>query len=168
MLPLKISKNIIKYPESRITKESKELIEDLYGMGYSKNDIQKMTISQKDAQQKLKYLDVKKDKAFYEFYINGLNESKFSIPEEADNLYGLDEIYENYQNPHPLYVKYPQIGKRYLQISSSEGEHSYFYDKETDAIYSVDWSQLDDFNDGKLKPMFNSFYDFLEWYYSET
>ncbi len=167
MLPLKILKNIIKYPESRETKEAKALIEDLYNMGYSQNDIKEMTISRKDALNKLESLNIKKDTTLYEFYTNGLNEAGFLTPEEADDLYGLDEIYENYQIPHPLYAQYPQIGKRYLQISSAEGEHSYFYDKETDAVYSVDWSQLDDLNAGKLKPMFSSFYDFLEWYYSE-
>ncbi len=96
---------------------------------------------------------------FYSFVISPIG--------KGGQLFDLEEILESYQNPHPLYAKYPQIGKRYLQISSAEGEHSYFYDKETDAVYSVDWSQLDDLNAGKLKPMFNSFYDFLEWYYSE-
>ena len=66
-----------------------------------------------------------------------------------------------------MWKKYPQIGKRYLQLSSIEGEYSYFYDKETDALYGVDWGEMDDFMAGKLKPLFTSFYDFLEWYYSE-
>ena len=96
---------------------------------------------------------------FYSFVISPLG--------KGGQLFDLEEILENYHTPHPLYAQYPQIGKRYLQISSPEGEHSYFYDKETDAVYSVDWSQLDDLNAGKLKPMFNSFYDFLEWYYDE-
>ena len=167
MIPLKIYKNIIRYPENRATNEAKEIIEDLYNMGYSKDDINEMTISQEDAQEKLRRLNIKKNTVFYDFYMNGLNESNLSIPEEADELYGLDEIYESYKNSHPLYAQYPQIGKRYLQISSPEGEHSYFYDKETDAVYSVDWSQLEELNAGKLKPMFNSFYDFLEWYYGD-
>jgi hypothetical protein len=54
-----------------------------------------------------------------------------------------------------------------LQISSIEGEGSYFYDKKTDAVYDVDWGDMDDFMAGRLKPIFTSFYDFLEWYYSE-
>jgi hypothetical protein len=53
-----------------------------------------------------------------------------------------------------------------LQISSIEGEGSYFYDKKTDAVYDVDWGDMDDFMAGRLKPIFTSFYDFLEWYYS--
>ncbi len=86
---------------------------------------------------------------------------------KGDELYGLDEIIENYKKPFYLWEQYPEIGKRYLQISSIEGEGSYFYDKETDYLYGVDWGEMDDFMVGKLKPLFTSFYDFLEWYYSE-
>jgi hypothetical protein len=108
-------------------------------------------------------MGVKKNTAFYEFFINYAEES---FNEEADLLYGLDEIYEDYKNPFWA-DKYPNITDRYLQISSIEGEHSYFYDKETDAVYSVDWGEMDDLIAGKLEPQWKSFYDFLEWYYCE-
>jgi hypothetical protein len=42
-----------------------------------------------------------------------------------------------------------------------------FYDKKIDAVYEVDWGEMDDFMAGRLKPIFSSFYDFLEWYYNE-
>ncbi|WP_263834051.1 hypothetical protein [Sulfurospirillum oryzae] len=78
----------------------------------------------------------------------------------------LKEIVEEYR--HPFWGdKYPGIEQKYLRISSIEGEGSYFYDKETDAVYEVEWKDMDDFMAGKLQPLFTSFYDFLEWYYSE-
>ena len=85
---------------------------------------------------------------------------------KGEPLYDLEQIIKDYENPF-WKEQYPNITDNYLQISSIEGQGSYFYDKETDAVYDVDWSQMDDFMAGKLEPMFNSFYDFLEWYYSE-
>ena len=81
-------------------------------------------------------------------------------------MYDLEEILQNYNQPF-WGQKYPGIEQRYLQLSSIEGEYSYFYDKETDALYGVDWKDMDDFIAGKHTPLFTSFYDFLEWYYSE-
>jgi len=76
-------------------------------------------------------------------------------------IYSLDEILEESKNR--FWVPPPKkIEKRYLQLSSIEGEGSYFYDKETNALYDVDWQDMDDFITGKLKPLLTSFYDFLE------
>ena len=98
---------------------------------------------------------------FYSFAVGGCGPK-----ENADCLYTLEEIINDYKNPF-WKDQYPNLSDRYLRISSIEGEGSYFYDKETDAVYDVDWNQMDDFVAGKLKPKFNSFYDFLEWYYDE-
>jgi hypothetical protein len=86
---------------------------------------------------------------------------------KGDELFTLDQIIENYENSFWA-DEYPNITDRYLQLSSIEGEGSYFYDKETDAVYSVDWSEMDDFMAGKLQPTWKSFYDFLEWYYGDN
>ena len=98
---------------------------------------------------------------FYSFAVGGCG-----VREEADCLSTLEQIIQNYQQPF-WGRKYPGIEKRYLQLSSIEGEYSYFYDKETDALYGVDWKDMNDFMTGKLKPLFSTFYDFLEWYYGE-
>ncbi len=105
----------------------------------------------------LKYLD----SAFVDYFSFAIGGNG-----KGDELYGLEEILEDYKQPY-WGDKYPGIQKRYLQLSSIEGEYSYFYDKETDALYGVDWGEMEDFINGKLKPLFTSFYDFLEWYYSE-
>ena len=164
MLPKRVLSKIIYAMPKRTGSDYKNEIQELKSCGYDDVTIQKMLISQEDRRNALDEIGVKKNNPFYEYYLNYVDETK---KDYIDPIYSLDEIYENYQTPFPLYSKYPQIGKRYLQISSPEGEHSYFYDKETGAVYSVDWSRLEDLNEGKLKPMFNSFYDFLERYYSE-
>jgi hypothetical protein len=98
---------------------------------------------------------------FYSFCVGGCGPNS-----KADCLFTLEEILENAKAP--FHSKYSQIGKRYLQLSSIEGEYSYFYDTETDYIYGIYWNEMDDFFvKGKLsKPLFTSFYDFLEWYYT--
>jgi len=165
MLPNKIRKNIITYPKTRNEHDAIEKLKELQSIGYDDQTLKSMVISQEDAMLTMKEMNISEDTAFYEFYLNGFKELNYNI--EDDLLYGLDEIYENYKNPFYLWKKYPQIGKRYLQLSSIEGEWSYFYDKETDAVYGVDWGEMDDFMAGKLKPLLTSFYDFLEWYYSK-
>ena len=114
----------------------------------------------------LKTIGLKKETTFYKYY-----HDFYDLPDSdncpGEELYGLKEILEDYKDPF-WGEKYPGIEKKYLQFTSIEGEGSYFYDKQTDAVYDVDWNQMDDFMQGKLKPWFNSFYDFLEWYYSEA
>ena len=162
MLP----KNMISHvePLPKNMKDSKVMEEynkfkNLYGNDYVKSIIW----TQEQAKEKLNELGVKPNSTFFELYLNS-----FYDPDniKLDQLYGLSEIYEDYKNPFWA-DKYPNITDRYLQISSIEGEHSYFYDKETDAVYSVDWGEMDDFMAGKLEPQWKSFYDFLEWYYCE-
>ena len=96
---------------------------------------------------------------YYAFAIGGCEGEKSC-------LFDLDAIFDAYENPF-WGDQYPGIEKKYLQLSSIEGEYSYFYDKETDAMYGVDWDEMDDLIAGKLKPLVTSFYDFLEWYYTE-
>lgn len=112
------------------------------------------------------------DSAFVEFYSFAVGGCGY----KGEELFTLDQILENYQSQNWLNLfpervalkeKYPNAGERYLQFTSIEGEGSYFYDKETDYVYNVDWGQEEDMITGKLKPWFTSFYDFLEWYYSE-
>ena len=128
--------------------------------------IYELIITIYEAKKALDTMNIDKHTAFYEFYSTYICIDS-SEQEDADLMYDLNEILEDYKNPFCLWDKYPSIGKRYLQLSSIEGEWSYFYDKETDALYGVDWGEMDDFMAGKLDPLFTSFYDFLEWYYSE-
>ena len=164
MLPREIIKNIITKPTTRSEDTAIREMKELTSMGYHDKALKSMIISQEDAILSLEKMNILKKTAFYEYYLNGFNQSSYNL--EGDLLYGLSEILEDYKKPF-WSSQYPGIEKRYLRLSSIEGEWSYFYDKETDALYGVDWGGMDDFMAGKLKPLFTSFYDFLEWYYSE-
>jgi len=163
MLPHNVIPYVIKRPHSRNSEEGIDRINKLKSINYSDMNIINTIISQEDANNTLRKLGIKEDTIFYEFYLNfGDEASAYRI----ELLYSLGEIIENHKTPF-WGDKYPGIEKRYLILSSIEGEYSYFYDKETDALYGVDWGEMDDFMAGKLDPLFTSFYDFLEWYYSE-
>jgi len=116
-------------------------------------------LTQGDVGKILDTLKIRKDSSFHDFFLRdfdlprGLGEELEAISVIAFNDYWSDE--------------HPEIGKRYLQLTSIEGEGSYFYDKETDAVYDVNWGEEADMINGKKKPWFNSFYDFLEWYYGD-
>lgn len=97
---------------------------------------------------------------FYSFFSGGCG-----LRDEADPLFELQEVLDAYTNPFWGDV-YPGIENRFLQLSSIEGEHSYFYDKNSDSVYSADWSQMSDLMNEKLTPIFSSFEEFLEWFFS--
>jgi len=107
-------------------------------------------------------LGINKGTLFYELYIN----YRYFPLGKGSELSTLDQVVEDAESGFHS-DEYPEIGKRYLQISSIEGEGSYFYDKETDAVYDVHWGEEEDMISGRKEPWFHSFYDFLEWYYSD-
>ena len=161
MMPANIK--IIKTMKNRNSDEFNQEKKECLRNGYTEKDIDKMIITQDDRIGVLKDMKINDNTTFYEFFKNYAEESS---RHNVDLLYGLCEIYEDYKQPFHA-DNYPNITDRYLRISSIEGEGSYFYDKKTDAVYDVDWGDMDDFMSGKLKPIFTSFYAFLEWYYSE-
>ena len=118
-----------------------------------------------EAKKILEKIGIKSNTDFYDYYYNFLP-SGAHFKDDADLLYDLEEIYEDFL--HPFWTQYPEIGGRYLQISSIEGEYSYFYDKTTGAVYDVDWVDMDKFLKGDCEPRWKTFRDFLEWYYSDA
>jgi len=152
-------------PTDRNRIDIKKYIAALVQQGMPKEALESLIITKDEAKNVLDEMGVKKNTPFYEFYANFISTDS-SEKEYADPIFDLDEIYDNYKNSFWA-EEYPGITDRYLQLSSIEGEGSYFYDKKTDAVYDVDWSEMDDFMAGKLEPRWKSFYDFLEWYYGE-
>lgn len=148
---------------------------DIYSIVTNKDILNKMENYKKYAVLELNKIGIDGG-IFYDFFVNSY---AYDIPENkrGQELFTLDQILENYQSQNWLNLfpdrvalkeKYPEAGKRYLQITSIEGEGSYFYDIETDYVYDVNWGQEENMVMGKLKPWFTSFYDFLEWYYGES
>lgn len=175
MLPNKINKYVNILPKNDENKDVINLKKRLKDYGHTDTYINRLLFSQKSTADVLKFLNIKNSTAFYSLYLNGFEEPRIYVGEE---LFSLDQILENYKSQNWLALlpekirkefseKYPKAGERYLQITSIEGEGSYFYDKETDYVYDVDWGEEENMITGKLKPWFTSFYDFLEWYYSE-
>lgn len=108
-------------------------------------------------------LGVNTTTSFFDFY----KEIGFPPLGKGEELYTFDQIIENTESDFHS-DEHPEIGKRYLQFTSIEGEGSYFYDKETDAVYDVNWGEEADMISGKKQPWFTSFHSFLEWYYGDN
>jgi len=150
-----------------------KLVNEWIKAGIDKEEINSMLFLTKEETMKaLDYMNIDKSSAFYEYYLDG-----FDIPinYHGDELLSLQQIIDRYNNPYfwwddideNIKEKFPDAYKRYIQFSSEEGSGSYFYDNKTDKVYDVHWGKEEAMITGKLKPMFNSFYDFLEWYYDE-
>lgn len=169
MMPENVKEYIIEFTENKKDDKVIEIINILKENGHKDNYINELLLSKECTKKILNQLNIQKKICFYIFYLNG-----FDLPNntKGEELFGLQDIYDFYINEYwinrcELREKYPKASKQYLQFTSIEGGGSYFYDKETDYVYDVDWGQEEAMITGKLKPWFTSFYDFLEWYYSE-
>ena len=136
-----------------------ERFRSLYGDEY----VNSIIWCQEDAKAAFKCLGIDRNSLFGKFYLHS-----FESPEifRSEDLFGLSEILENFKNSF-WDERYNKIGNRYLQLSSLEGEYSYFYDKLNDAIYGVSWNEMEIFMKGELPPLFPTFFEFIQWYYSE-
>ncbi len=170
MLPKNIKKYCSNLPKNRNDLKYPELIDEYIKFGISMSEIKNDNFIIKDFRiQNLIKIEIKQNSSFFEFFSDS-----YDIPSSyrGEELYSLEQILEDYENEYwinrcELKGKYPEASKRYLQITSIEGGGSYFYDKERDYVYDVDWGEEEAMLTGKLEPWFTSFYDFLEWYYSE-
>lgn len=174
MLP-KVTKGFYReLPKNKKDPKYKDLVNEYMSYGIKREEIEgNIFLLQDERENLLKEMGINKKSSFYEYclYI-------FDYPNEVkgEELFGFVEINENYKEKNWINIfpergtlneKYPNASKRYLQISSIEGGGSYFYDKETDYVYDVNWGEEEVMITGELKPWFTSFYDFLEWIYSE-
>jgi len=113
------------------------------------------------AEKKLESLGVAKNTTFYEFHTN----IGYIPIGQGEELHSLDEIIDEKESQFHE-DDYPGIYDRFLQLSSIEGEGSYFYELSTGIVYDTDWGEENSMMDGTLKKKWVNFYDFLEWYYS--
>jgi hypothetical protein len=60
---------------------------------------------------------------------------------------------------------FPGFSDKFLELSSIEGEASYFYDRKTGNVFIVSWNEMTDFFTGKIKPQWQNYSIFLDWYY---
>ena len=149
-------------PESRTNEAVEKNIKefgDMYGAKY----VESVVWSQDDARQILKEMGLHENMSFFDFYLHS-----FELPDvyRSEDLYGLSEIYSDFKESYWT-GRYPSINEKYLQLSSIEGEYSYFYKKDSDEVFGVGFDQMNAFMAGELKPLFPSFYEFLNWYFSD-
>ncbi len=149
-------------PENLLSGEVLAKIDKFRAM-YGDDYVGSIIWTAEQARSALDHVGVQHESAFYLFYQNA-----FDLPQAYRNvdLYGLTQVRDDFDNPF-WGDKYKNIQDRYLLISSVEGEYSYFYDKKLDLVYGVGWNEMGKFVSGELAPLFSSFFDFLDWYFSE-
>lgn len=143
-----------KYPNK--SKDEERAI--LLNQGCSEDYIRKTL---RDPSEKLAELGVTKGSTFYEFY----SRARFVPIGNGEELNTLDGIIEHKESGFHE-DDYPGIYDRFLQLSSIEGEGSYFYELETGIVYDTDWGEEEAMIQGTLEKKWPTFYAFLEWYYS--
>lgn len=159
-IPENTQKYLDPLPENRESSAVLSEIQEFRGL-YGDEYVESIIWTQQDAKVILDELGIKRGTTFFNFYLH-----RFNFPDyyRSVSIYGLSEILEDYRKPF-WGEKYKNIQNKYLQLSSLEGEYSYFYDKVDDSVYGVDWRDMNEFVLGNTKPLFATFYNFLQWYY---
>ncbi len=162
ILPPNSREFISQLPKKRSDPSIAKTIEKFKGM-YGDDYVNSIIWSQEEAKKVLNQLGIEPTSTFYNFYLHA-----FEDPEayRSEDLYALSEIHEDFKAP--FWPELQSNSNHILRISSIEGEYSLFYDVKTDSVYGIDWGQKTDFIHGNISPKFNSFYDYLEWYYSSV
>ncbi len=143
-----------KYPKKSKDEERSILLKQGCSEAYVKETL-------REPSEKLEELGVSKGNTFYEFYTWA-----YFIPiGQGEELNTLDGIIEHKESQFHE-DDYPGIYDRFLQLSSIEGEGSYFYEIATDIVYDANWGEEEAMMSGILDKKWPSFYSFLEWYYS--
>ena len=141
-----------------LDRNSSEYCEEYYlNNGFTHEELKDSVLTMADAVKLLDFMGVKKESAFYQFV------STFGfIPKSKHGweVYSLEEMYADFKEPY-WEDEYPNITDRFLAITSIEGEGSMFYDKMTDNIYDVTWSEMDSLLNGELKSEWSSFENYL-------
>jgi hypothetical protein len=86
-------------------------------------------------------------------------------PGNGSELYALDEVLACADGGF-WDDEYPGFSQRFLQLSSIEGQGSYFYEIATGAVYDAGWEQMAALTSGTLRAAWVSYEAFLVWYYA--
>ncbi len=154
MLSKKVKKILSENMRPASRSEYNDEIEKAKKSGYHvpEVDFDSLLITPQQASQAMELMNISGDSEFYK-----LMKLYRDFPlGKGKELYNLSVIVEE-----------NTAGSRYLRFTSIEGEGSYFYDVETDAVYDVNWGEENLMESGQKRPWFTSFSDFLEWYYSD-
>jgi len=87
-------------------------------------------------------------------------------PGRGAELYDLDAI-EKAADSGAWEEDFPGFARRFLQLSSSEGEGSYFYAVAGGAVFDAGWNDMEELAAGRLPARWASYAAFLHWYYAD-
>jgi hypothetical protein len=149
-------------PKDRSDPELAKTIEKFSGM-YGEGYVNSIIWSQEEAREVLNEIGINDNSTFFNFYLHS-----FEQPDafRSEDLYGLSEIFDDFKEP--FWPEFQTDSRQILRISSIEGEFSLFYDVKSDEVYGVDWGEMKEFFQGNIGAKFNTFYDYLAWYYSDV
>ena len=165
MLSKKVAQLLEENLRPETQKDFERELEIAKSKGYKvlERDYSKTVITQEQAESALEKLGIGSDSVFYQV----MKRVRFFPLGAGEELNTLDQIIRYAKNSF-WGDDYPGFSDKYLELSSIEGEGSYFYERATDCVYDVGWSDMDSLIEGKLAPTWNKFSDFIEWYYGDS
>ena len=139
----------------------KELSEaELKGYKIPTMNFEKSIITQEQAREALVKLNVDENSLFGQVMITYRN---FPLG-QGEELYPLREIFDIADNSN-WEDEFPGFSNNFLQLSSIEGEGSYFYEKSSEAVYNCGWGEMKLLVEKRIKPSWKNYQNFLFWYY---
>lgn len=159
-----IKKKLLENPRPQTKSDFEAELEIAKSKGYKlpEIDYSKVVTNQDQASSILGELGIEENSLFFQIYKQVRN---FPLG-RGEELNTLDQIVNSSKNSF-WDDDFPGFSKKYLELSSIEGEGSYFYELSTGKVYDVDWGDIDDFVSGNIQAKWNTFSDFLEWYYAD-
>lgn len=109
----------------------------------------------------LNTLGVSNDSAFAEFYLLGKAGPYFSDQDTKD----LEDLNEVVDLTHYVADEF-NVPHNYISLGSTDGESLLLYNKDNEAVYYIDWNQVQDLLQENIKPTWNKFEDYLIYYFS--
>lgn len=113
----------------------------------------------------LRMLGIKIDTEFSEFYL------AYTVSTFYSRSTGIELLDIAEPSPQIEYVtqfahEVWELPTNFVCFSSVEGEGGYLYDKNTGKVWDFSLATRQNFIDGKEKPRWNSFFEFMIWYLS--
>ena len=149
MIPLSIHKALDgnEFPNTLKELKTELSLAEKTGHKVPKIDYEKGIYTKSQAEKRLTELGISTNSLFYKVFCS----YRFFPSGNGEELYNLHSMESEYDG--------------FLQLSSSEGEGSYFYSIKTDGVFDVEWGEEEELITSQLKPKWASFNEFLLWYY---
>jgi hypothetical protein len=151
-----------KRPKNQIELDQEINIARKKGYKIPSIDLTNIVIAQEQAIKSLEKLRIDANSDFYQI----MKDFRGFPIGQGSELNSLDQIVSFLENGF-WDDEYPNFSEKYLQLSSAEGEGSYFFDRKSGEIYDVGWGDMDHFYEGKIEAKWKNFTEFLEWYYTD-